>query len=127
MGLKTIRRPGRPRAQAIEPGDRPQLSFRVTADLMDKLAAARRQSGRSQAAECEHRLARSFDRQSLFKEVLLLRYGEQIAGLLSKAGDKLERFDVRYIDGFSLNVRRGSRGSYDVDVVAPLVKKGDAK
>jgi DNA end-binding protein Ku len=59
---------GRPRQDA-EPGERAQLSFRVTAELKRRLDAAADESGRSQSQEAEFRLERSFDRQDLLSEV----------------------------------------------------------
>jgi hypothetical protein len=93
MTSQTIKTRGRPRTRERGPGLRPQLAFAVTHDLMEKIAEARRQSGRSQSAECEYRLERSFDRQSLLKEVLELSFGKQIAQSLMSIGSVIQQSD----------------------------------
>src|SRR5262245_45832960 len=55
---------GRPR-QEPEPGERVQLSFRVTPELKRRLDAAATKSGRSQSQEAEFRLEQSFDREEI--------------------------------------------------------------
>ena len=72
---------GRPRQQP-EPGERVQLSFRVTPELKRRLDAAADQSTRSQSQEAEFRLERSFDHQDLLSEALTLAYGSKAAGIL---------------------------------------------
>ena len=76
---------GRPR-QEPEPGERAQLSFRVTAELKRRLDAAADLSGRSQSQEAEFRLERSFDHQDLLSEALTLAYGRKVAGIVIALG-----------------------------------------
>ena len=76
---------GRPRQEA-EPGERAQLSFRVTAELKGRSDAAADQSGRSQSQEAEFRLERSFDHQDLLSEALTLAYGRKLAGIIMALG-----------------------------------------
>ncbi len=60
--MKTPSRGGRPKRQP-KPGERVQLSLRVTPELKAELDEAANQSGRSQSQEAELRLERSFERQ----------------------------------------------------------------
>lgn len=80
------RRRGRPRREP-RPGERVQLSFRVTPEVKRLLDAAAEASGRSQSQEAEYRLQASFDRQDLLTEVLTLAYGEEIAATLVGIGN----------------------------------------
>src|SRR5262249_36488798 len=75
----TPKKAGRPRSHAIGPGFRPQLGFTITSELMGKIRAAQTVSGRSQSAECEHRLERSFHSEALLAEANELRFGPEIA------------------------------------------------
>jgi hypothetical protein len=86
MAKRGVRRSvGRPR-QEPEPGERVQLSFRVTPELKRRLDAAATESGRSQSQEAEFRLERSFDRQDLLPQVMSLNYGKELAGVLMLLG-----------------------------------------
>jgi hypothetical protein len=80
---------GRPR-QEPEPGERAQLSFRVTADLKRRLDAAADRTGRSQSQEAEFRLERSFDHQDLLSEALTLAYGRKLAGFILALGHVMD-------------------------------------
>jgi predicted transcriptional regulator len=73
-----------------KPGERVPLSLRVTAELKQKLDAAAEKSGRSQAQETELRLERSFEREELLSEALVLAYGEQAAGLILLLGTAMD-------------------------------------
>jgi hypothetical protein len=70
------RRMGRPWLQP-EPGQRVQLSFRITPDLKHKLDAAADHSGRSQSQECELRLEASFeaDRLARLERIIVSKFG----------------------------------------------------
>jgi hypothetical protein len=80
-----------------EPGERFQIGVRVTPDLKRRLDAAAEESGRSQTQEAELRLERSFDRQDLLIDALVMAYGSKpLAGLLMmvamtmlEAGDQM--------------------------------------
>jgi hypothetical protein len=80
---------GRPR-QEPEPGERAQLSFRVTAELKRRLDAAADRTGRSQSQEAEFRLERSFDHQDLLSEALTLAYGRKLAGIIMALGHVMD-------------------------------------
>jgi hypothetical protein len=64
------------------PGEKSLLGVRVTAELKARLDQAAHESGRSQSAEAEARLEKSFDRQGLLVEVLDIAYGSKITGIL---------------------------------------------
>jgi hypothetical protein len=82
MGRKVTPKTGRPRSHALKPGFRPQLAFGITSELMGKIREAQAVSGRTQSAECEHRLERSFQREQLLDDVITLRYGKQLGTLI---------------------------------------------
>ena len=81
MGRKVTPATGRPRSHALEPGFRPQLAFNITSELMGKIRGAQALSGRSQSAECEHRLEQSFHSGNMLADAAELRFGEEIATL----------------------------------------------
>ncbi|SEP47887.1 hypothetical protein SAMN02990966_06924 [Rhodospirillales bacterium URHD0017] len=87
MGRKVTPTTGRPRSHALEPGFRPQLAFNITSELMSKIREAQASSGRSQSAEVEHRLERSFQREQLLDGVIALRYGPQLGALIETIAD----------------------------------------
>lgn len=83
---KVIPKEGRPRTHALhKEGFRPQLAFTITSQLMDSVREAQAGSGRSQSAECEHRLARTFIEDDLMTQ----RYGPNGA-LMSVIADAAE-------------------------------------
>lgn len=63
------------------------LSLRVTPEMKDKLDAAAADSGRSLTQEIELRLERSFERQNILRDVLVLAYGPHLAGFIQAIGD----------------------------------------
>jgi hypothetical protein len=72
-------------------GLRVPLSLRVTPEFKERLDAAAEQSGRSQSQEAELRLERSFDRQDLLLDVLVMTFGsKQTAGLVILLGMVME-------------------------------------
>lgn len=90
MGRKVIPTTGRPRAHALKPGFRPQLAFNITSELMGKIRAAQAKTGRSQSAEVEHRLERSFQREDLLEDVITLRYGKLAGALIETIADVMQ-------------------------------------
>src|SRR4051794_16631558 len=89
MARQPRKRPGRP-ARELEPGERVPMSFRVRPELKRRMDAAAAESGRSVAQEIELRLERSFEREALLLEVLELRYGSPLAGLLMAMGAAMD-------------------------------------
>ena len=87
MGRQVTPTTGRPRSHALKPGFRPQLAFTITSELMAKIRGAQMMSGRSQSAECEHRLERSFHSEAMLAEAAELRFGEEIATLSEMTGE----------------------------------------
>lgn len=87
MPRKATAKTGRPRTHALKPGFRPQLAFNITAELMGKIRAAQAMSGRSQSAECEHRIERSFYAEAMFTAAHEHRFGEEIALLMEMTGE----------------------------------------
>ena len=81
-------RRGRPTKQP-KPGKRASLELKLTAQIRQRLDRASQQSGRTQIQEAELRLERSFERQSLFTEVLELQYGRGLAGVLAVLGETM--------------------------------------
>src|SRR5262249_49795121 len=65
-----------------EPGERVQLSFRITPELKRRLDETADASGRSQSQEAEFRLERSFARADLLVNALYLRYSREAAGII---------------------------------------------
>src|SRR3954470_16078002 len=80
---------GRPR-KGNEPGERVALSLRVTKRANLQLRAAAAAHGRSLSQEGERRIERSFEQQKLAAEVLELRFGRRVAGLLMMLGETME-------------------------------------
>lgn len=83
--MKQPRKVGRP-GREPRPGERVPLGLRVTPDLKRRLDGAAMRSGRSQSQEAEFRLASSFDREDLLREVLSLRFGDEVASWLLTLG-----------------------------------------
>ena len=81
-------RRGRP-AKQPRLGKRASLELKVTAQVKRCLDRASQQSGRTQNQESELLLERSFERQSLFAEVLELQYGRGLAGMLAVLGETM--------------------------------------
>jgi TraY domain len=79
--MERRKRGGRPGREPVE-GERVKLGLRVTAELKRRLDAAAEASGRSQSQEAEYRLERSFERNDLLIDALILRYGRTHAGIL---------------------------------------------
>jgi hypothetical protein len=76
------RRKGRP-SKAAEIGDRVSLGLRVTPKIKNLLDQAATLNGRSQSAEAASRLESTFRMEGLLPEVLILRYGQHLAGLIA--------------------------------------------
>lgn len=71
-------------------GDRVPLGLRITPSVRSDLEKAARRNGRSLSQETEFRLERSLERQELFVEVLELKYGRQVAGLVGVVGEAID-------------------------------------
>lgn len=76
---------GRPKREP-SPGERVHLGFRVTTDLKRRMELAAQRNGRSISQEAEFRVEHSFDRDDLLPEVLTLKYGRQLAGVVMLLG-----------------------------------------
>jgi TraY domain len=98
---------GAPPKREPKPGERFQLGVRVTPETKRRLDAAAERSGRSQSQEAELRLERSFDRQDLLPEVLVLAYGRHLAGILMMLAVAMDDLGKLQIDA------RGSRRRAD--------------
>jgi hypothetical protein len=118
------RRRGRPSV-----GERVSLGLRVTPEMKRRLDEAAKRSGRSQSQEAEFRLEGSFDRGDLLPEVLGLKFGRDLAGVLMLLGNALiyaEGFDQMHNQsGRRPSGRYSSRwgrdpGSYDEAVDAAV-------
>lgn len=81
---------GRPRIRKPKKGDKVQMSIRLPPDIRLKLQHATSRNGRSLSNEAEYRIERSFDRESLMLEVLTLRYGRPLAGLVSIIAETMQ-------------------------------------
>ena len=60
MARKVKPKRGRPRTHPLKQGDRPQLAFAVSWELMMKIRDSQAKSGRTQSGEVEHILAQHF-------------------------------------------------------------------
>src|SRR3954454_12478893 len=76
--------------QPANQGQRVSLGLKVTPEIKNKLDTAAKANGRTQSQEAEVRLERSFDREALLLEVLELRYGSPLAGLLMAMGAAMD-------------------------------------
>jgi len=74
-------RRGRP-TKAPDPGGKASLGLKVTPALKTRLELEAQQSGRTQSQEAEFRLERSFDRQDLLTDALVLAYGPKLAEII---------------------------------------------
>jgi hypothetical protein len=96
---------GRPRTNPLKPGYRPQISFTIDQGLMNKVRASAAISGRSQSAEFEHRVARTY----VADDVMTLRYGKRHSVVLTMIADAME---TAWLWGQALAEREdGWRGS----------------
>lgn len=77
---------GRPRNKPVKPGDRVQLSLRVTPSLKHSLDAAASHSGRSQSQEAEFRLERSFSEEGAYGGVEMRGMSLKMAAAFHTAG-----------------------------------------
>ena len=84
------KRTGRPLKRA-EVGKRASLGLKVTPQIKERLDRAAGESGRTQSQEAEVRLERSFNREDLLSEALILAYGRELAGLLMTLGTTMQR------------------------------------
>ncbi len=94
------KRLGRPTTKA-KAGQKATLGIRATADLKNRLMAEANRNDRSLSQEAEIRLEQSFRAQSLLPEVLELRFGAELAGLLLAIGSVME--DTGPFAAFSQN------------------------
>jgi len=83
--MERSRRGGWP-TRAPDPGERVQLSFRVTPTIKKQLDEAAEASGRSLAQETELRLETSFRDRQLLEEALALAFGRETAAVLLTLG-----------------------------------------
>ena len=79
------------KARLANPGERVSLGLKVTADVKNKLDGEAKLNGRTQSQEAEARLDRSFHHQDLLSEVMELKYGSQLAGILMMIGAAMGR------------------------------------
>jgi hypothetical protein len=79
------------KAQMANPGERVSLGLKVTPEIKNKLDHQAKRNGRTQSQEAESRLDRSFDRQDLIEEVMELKYGNPLAGILMAIGVAIEK------------------------------------
>lgn len=79
-----------PRTTKIDGGGkRFPLNMRTTAAVRDRLTKAANDSGRSLAQEVEARLERSFDVEDTFETMMVLAYGQPLAGILAMMGEAM--------------------------------------
>jgi hypothetical protein len=98
---------GRPK-RTPDPGERVQLSLRVTPRLKELIDAKADETGRSQSQEAEYRLEQTFQQEALVFQALSMAFGSrEIAGLLIILG---------------LAVRRGRQNALDKAVLSQVEK-----
>ena len=78
--------PKQKKKQPAEAAERMHFGFRVTPEMKQRIESAAAQSGRSMSQEVEFRLERSIDREDLLSDVLELKFGPEVAGLLLAIG-----------------------------------------
>jgi hypothetical protein len=81
---------GRPAIRKPKPGQRVHLSLAVPQELKGKIENAARKRGWSISVEASHRLERSFEAEALLPQVLELKYGPKLAGLLFALGSAMQ-------------------------------------
>ena len=85
--ISTGKRGGRPIRPGV-PGARVSLGLKVTPTIKNRLDEAAKLNGRTQSAEAEYQLERSFERQDLLREVWVLTFGEYKADEFLKLATK---------------------------------------
>jgi hypothetical protein len=81
---------GRPAIRKPKPGQRVHLSLAVPQELKGKIEKAAHDRGWSISVEASHRLERSFEAEALLPQVLELKYGPKLAGLLLALGSAMQ-------------------------------------
>src|SRR5579864_7432376 len=71
------------------PGERTQLSLRVTTEIFEQLDAAAKAKGRPLSSESELRLEQSFRDQDVIEGAFAVTYGAPIAALMLTIGKTL--------------------------------------
>jgi hypothetical protein len=80
--MKDTKFGGRPAIRKPKPGHRVHLSLAVPQELKGKIEKAAHDRGWSISVEASHRLERSFESEALLPQLLELKYGPKLAGLL---------------------------------------------
>src|SRR5258705_1078314 len=80
--MKDTKFGGRPAIRKPKPGQRVHLSLAVPQELKGKIEKAAHERGWSISVEASHRLERSFEAEALLPQLLELKYGPKLAGLL---------------------------------------------
>ena len=88
--MKNTKFGGRPAIRKPKPGQRVHLSLAVPQELKGKIEKAAHDRGWSISVEASHRLERSFEAEALLPQVLELKYGPKLAGLLLALGNAMQ-------------------------------------
>jgi hypothetical protein len=114
MDKATTKRIGRP-TKPPKPGERVTLGLRVTPEVKEKLQLAAVGKGRSLSQEAEFRLERSFETESLLPDVLTLAYGQRLAAVLAKIGQRMHAFEAvpRYITSAEEHIHSAANTLHD--------------
>jgi hypothetical protein len=70
-------------------GQKTTVSLRLTAEMKAHLDAAAKSTGRPLSQEAELRLEQTLKAESLINQVLTLKYGRQLAGVVRMVGDAM--------------------------------------
>lgn len=82
-------RGGRPATKKPAKGEKVPMSIRLPRVVKLQLQHQIGRNGRSLSHEAEYRIERSFDRQQLYVEVMELRFGRPLAGLILAMGEAM--------------------------------------
>jgi hypothetical protein len=88
--MKDTKFGGRPAIRKPKPGRRVHLSLAVPQELKGKIEKAAHDRGWSISVEASHRLERSFESEALLPQLLELKYGSKLAGLLLGLGHAMQ-------------------------------------
>jgi hypothetical protein len=89
--MKDTKFGGRPAIRKPKPGQRVHLSLAVPQELKGKIEKAAHHRGWSISVEASHRLERSFESGALLPQILELKYGPKLAGLLLALAQAMQR------------------------------------
>jgi hypothetical protein len=110
--MKDTKFGGRPAIRKPKQGQRVHLSLAVPQELKWKIEKAAHHRGWSISVEASHRLERSFEAEALLPQMLELKYGPKLAGLLLALARAMQ--DAGKIAGFHIPTVESPHDWFDV-------------